>query len=399
MGIFNFASEIFLMVAENLSIGDLSNFRLTSQRLHSVLTPLFEELCLQDIGELTALQWAVFRGHDGLIKLAIPRGAEIDKPIRRKLNSTDLAISGKRNLDPMCFWANNGAATSDKDAILRTSLYLAACLGRQKAIELLLKAGASMQCFGEMNTPAHVSARRGDIDCMQAFINAKVDISIRGFHGRSILHAATESDGVEMMIYLLELAGGEKLVNARGCHQDTPLHRAASACRLGEQSSVKIELLLQHGADICARDEFGNTPAHTAAAMGNVFAMRALIAAGIDWDARNNSGDTILHSAINGEQGMLEYLLGQKGGRKIIDVVDNEGHTPLYTAVLLREREAAEQLVEYGANKRGLSALKYVQEPAGDKPGWETRIISSRGGGRVGLARVFSRWLERARGN
>ena len=360
MGILNFASEIFLLVAENLSIGDLSNFRLTSRRLHSVLTPLFEELFLQDIGELTALQWAVFRGHDGLIKLAILRGAEIDKPMRRKLNSTDLAMSGKRNLDSMCYWANNGAATGDKDPILRTPLYLAACLGRLKAIELLLKAGASMQCFGEMNTPAHVSAHRGDIDCMQAFINAKVDISIRGFHGQSILHTATKSDGVEMMIYLLELAGGEKLVNARGSHQDTPLHWAAIGVGLGEQSIVKIELLLHHGADICARDEFGSTPAHKAAAVGNVFAMRALIAAGIDWDARNNSGYTILRSAINGKPEMLEYLLGQKGGRKIIDVVDNEGRTPLDNAVLLREREAAELLVESGANKRGLSEFSYL---------------------------------------
>ena len=82
--------------------------------------------------------------------------------------------------------------------------------------------------------------------------------------------------------------------------------------------------------------------------------MRALIGAGIDLYARNNSGHTILHSMINGEQGMLEYLLRQKGGRKIIDVVDNVGHMPLYCAVLLHGREAAKQLVEYRANKSQL---------------------------------------------
>ena len=95
--------------------------------------------------------------------------------------------------------------------------------------------------------------------------------------------------------------------------------------------------------------------------MGIIFVMQALIAAGIDLDARNNSWPTILHSVINGEQGILKYLLGQKEGRKLIDVVDNVGHVPLYCTVLLCEREAAEQLVEYSANNMVCPRFEFAQ--------------------------------------
>ena len=78
MGIRDFANEIPLMVGESLSIGDLSKFRSTSRRLHLVLTPPYEKLCLEDIGKVTALQWAALRGHVELIELAILNGADIE---------------------------------------------------------------------------------------------------------------------------------------------------------------------------------------------------------------------------------------------------------------------------------------------------------------------------------
>ena len=316
---------------------------------------------MQDVGRLTALQWAAARGHGGLVELAIVNGAGIDKPLRSKLDSDVLKladiIGDRGNLGRIFHLANYGAGTVAKDFILRTPLYLAACLGHLKATEALLATGASMQCFGEMSTPAHVSAYRGDVHCMQAFIGAKFDINTRGLGGATILHAASESGGVDMMRYLFELAGGVKLINTRDSNQQTPLHVAAAQYGLGEESRIKTEFLLQHGADIHAKDKMGNTPAHSAAIAGNVDTMRALIAAGIDFHARNDSGQTILHGALNGEQGMLEYLLGQEGGRGIIHLGDNEGKTPLDDAVRLRESEAVKWLVEYGADRACLVAL------------------------------------------
>ena len=80
MGIVEFANELLLMVGEYLLIGDLSRFRSTSRRLRLVLTPHYEKLCLEDVGTLTALHWAVLRGHVELMELAILNGADIDNP-------------------------------------------------------------------------------------------------------------------------------------------------------------------------------------------------------------------------------------------------------------------------------------------------------------------------------
>ena len=46
---------------------------------------------------------------------------------------------------------------------------------------------------------------------------------------------------------------------------------------------------------------------------------------------------------------MLEYLLGQDGGRRIIHVRGNYGDTPPGIAVYTDKREMVERLVEFGA--------------------------------------------------
>ena len=346
MGILDFPNELLLMVAECLSIRDLAKFRSTSRELCFALTTRYEKLCLEDIGKLTALQWAAVRGHVELIELAISKKAEIDKPLHGRLKETAPRMSDRPA--SVCQLANRFSGfCSESDAIVRTPLYLAACSGKLGAIKVLLKLGASMQCFGGIDTPAHISAARGDVDCVRAFIGAGFDINTRGMRASTILHEAIDS-GVEMMKYLLGEAGGEKLVNARNGYRRTPLHVVTRSFPFGDTARIMTELLLQHGADIHARDMYGNTPAHIAASSGDVDIMRPLIAAGIDFQAKGYRGQTILHCAVENSNGVLEYLLGQEGGRKIIHVKDNLGLTPLDHAVRLKAREAVEWLGECG---------------------------------------------------
>ena len=345
MGILDLPNELLVLVAENLPIGDLSKFRSISQRLSFLLTPCYKRLCLEDVGKLTALQWAAVRGHVELIELAISKGAEIDKPLGSILEKTAPRMSDKPS--SVCLFANRTASFSDaKDAIARTPLYLAACSKKVGAVKVLLKLGASMQCFGGMNTPAHISAARGDVDCMRAFIGAGFDINTTGNKATTILHEAIRG-GVEMVKYLLEHGGGEKLVNAKNIFCRTPLHLVGGSFPVRYRRRVMTELLLQHGADIYACDMFWDTPAHIAAFKGDVDTMRVFIAAGIDYYARGNYGRTMLHYAVSNRKGVLEYLLKQKGVRKIIHVKDDMGQTPLDNAVI---PEVVKRLVELSEN-------------------------------------------------
>ena len=322
------------MVGGNLSFKDLSSLRSTSQKLRLALTPHYEKLCLEDVGKLTALQWAVLRGHVELIELAILNGADIDKPLGSILDKTALCMSDKPG--SFCLFVNQAYLDHPKYAISFTPLYLAACSENVRAIKALLKAGASMQCLDEIDTPAHVSATKGDVDCMQAFIGAGFDINTRGGGGCTILHQAMFG-GVKMVKYLLMHAGGEKLVNSKDYFNQTPLHLVAHGFPVRYNRRAITELLLQHGANTNAKDYYGNTPAHLAAFPGDVDTMRVLIAAGIDFHARGGEGETILHRAILNRKGVLEYLLRQEGVREIIHLKDNKGRMALRLAKLLHQ--------------------------------------------------------------
>ena len=348
MVILNFPHELLLMVAEYLSIGDLSKFRLTSREIWLVLTPRYEKLCLEDIGKLTALQWAAVRGYVELIELAISKGAEINKPLGSNLEMTAPRMSDKPGA--VCLLVNRTACLDDaKDALARTPLYLAACSGKVRAINVLLQAGASMQCLGEIDTPAHISASKGDVKSMQEFINAGFDINTRGCGASTILHEAMQG-GIKIVMYLLEHAGGERLVNAKDiCHR-TPLHLVARSFPVRYKRRAMTKLLLKHGADIHVRDRIGNTPAHLAAFPGDVDTMRVLIAAGIDFHAPGAYGETILHRAMQNRKGVLQYLLRQEGVKKIIHVKDNFAWTPLDHAKRLGVWEAMNRLVELSIN-------------------------------------------------
>ena len=303
---------------------------------------------MQDVGELTAIQWAAVRGYSGLIQLAISNGAGIDNPLLGKLQL--LEEEGEESV----IWdihlrANNNAETEAKDSIIRTPLFLAACFGRLKAIELLLERGASMQCFGGMITPAHISANRGELDSQKAFIHAGFDMNARGTEDRTILHIATLR-GIEMTKYILEQEEGTNLVNARDETRSTPLHNLIYSRDTSQQKRFTVELLLQHGADIHAKDIYGDTPAHGFAREGWVGCLRLLIAAGYDFHSRGQDDETILHCAVFGRKKMIEYLLALDGGKMICDVENNHGKTALPLALeLYSNGQIVEALMHHSA--------------------------------------------------
>ena len=309
---------------------------------------------MQDVGELTAIQWAAVHGYVQLIELAISNGAQINAPLPGWLEGIKVNKGPvyPRHIWQIFSWANRSAKTKAKDSIIRTPLFLAACFGHVNAIEVLLKQGAHMQCFGEMNTPAHISAERGDIDCVQKFIQFGFDINSRGINDQTILHAATYS-GIEMVNFILQLEGGPNLVNSQDNSGLKPLSYLAKYYDSPNgQKRLTVELLLQQGADIYARDNSGDTAAHCFAQRGWVDCMQPLISAGFNFHTRGHNGETILHRAMYGGKKMVEYLLSLDGGNRILDIESNDGKTPLHYASRLPvcdRGQVKELLIQHGA--------------------------------------------------
>ncbi len=110
-----------------------------------------------------------------------------------------------------------------------------------------------------------------------------------GIYGMTPLHWACRAGSVACAKLLLD-HGAE--VDARNKARRTPLHLAAES---GRQESVK--LLARAGADLDAQDRKGRTPLHRATYEGHADAAEVLLAEGADTTKLNNSGKTALEIA------------------------------------------------------------------------------------------------------
>ena len=353
--------ELLLLVADNLSVGNFINFRSTCHWVKNVLTPPFHKLCLQDVGELTVIQWAAIRGHAKLIELAISNGAE-----------KDLAFVGDLTLPPIdgriqryrCnfrhpdMMTNTGVFYNGNNSEYRTPLFYAAGCGNVKAIEVLLDQGAKTQ-FNGLMTPAHAAATQWDVLCMQAFVRPGFDINVKGANEYTFLHYAIVG-GEAMMKYILQLDGATNLVNARTRSGLTPLHCIVKTASNINCRRSQIKLLLQYGANIYARDKDGYTPAHTFAYWGDLECLQVLIDAGFDMHTTGKCGKTILHCTRRNREKTLAYLLGLKEGRDIINIEDNHQLTVLDYACRASDWSIVEMLFRHDAQKKSSNAMPLV---------------------------------------
>ena len=205
MGFYNMVPELLLLVADNLSLDDVINFRSTCSWVKNALTPPFQKLCLQDVGKLTALQWAAVRGHAKLIELAISNNAAIDLPFLSGLRFHTPGGNGNLHNEGFtspCVLANTDLYHNNTLSSFLTPLFHAACLRHVKVIEVLLDHGARTKYLDGSMTPAHAAATQEDLLCMQAFVRPGFDINVRGSYETTFLHHATLG-GAAMLKYIL----------------------------------------------------------------------------------------------------------------------------------------------------------------------------------------------------
>lgn len=116
------------------------------------------------------------------------------------------------------------------------------------------------------------------------------------------LHEAVAKGDADMVRALIE-AGAN--VNAKDDYGYTPLHRAAGRSRV-----YIAGMLIEAGADVNASDIFGMTPLHEAAINGDAGDVASvLIEAGADVNAKDDYGKTPLHMAAErGHADMVRLL-------------------------------------------------------------------------------------------
>ena len=205
-----------------------------------------------------------------------------------------------------------------------TPLTMAVAYGNERAVELLIAAGAKIDSPNRNGfTPLHIAASSG----------------VR----------------VEVLQVLLKSKPRPDLDRACGEPAATPLYAAANG---GHKSSVA--LLLAAGASIDWVDKNGMTPLYVAAYMGRKSVMKELLEHGANINLVARGGHTPLHAAAHqGHPEIIDMLL-DKGAN--INAQNGDGETPLFLAAKNGHFEALKVLLEYGAdlglpNKKGETPL------------------------------------------
>jgi hypothetical protein len=106
----------------------------------------------------------------------------------------------------------------------------------------------------------------------------------------------------------------------------TPLHDAA------ENGHIEIvRLLLQNGAEVNAKSNYGYTPLHCAASHGHIDILHLLVENGADLEAQGNYGERALHWAVlNGNLPFIQELISRY--HVDINARVNDGRTALWVA-------------------------------------------------------------------
>jgi ankyrin repeat protein len=177
-----------------------------------------------------------------------------------------------------------------KEYLGLTALSNAALFGNVKIVRLLLNYGADPNLKTDRSDrPLHRavgSAHKSCYKIVRLLLNRKADPNARRCGGQTPLMCLVEDILVKTKYYRSYV---KKRVNvaARRTFRDI-------ACRL-----QILKLLVDHGADINAQDDDGNTILHTAASFGfrkspNLKLFKECIKLGVDVDIPNRNGDTPL---------------------------------------------------------------------------------------------------------
>jgi uncharacterized protein len=169
--------------------------------------------------------------------------------------------------------------------------------GRQEIAALLLDKGVELDIFAACMAgarPRVLELAEGQPDLIKAYSQ----------DGWTPLHLACFFNQPAIAEALI-LRGADVEARSRNAMKNAPLHAAAAG-----RSRESVRILIEHGADVNAKQEAGWTALHAASQNGDVEMVRLLIAGGAQVHARADNNQNALDLALT------------KGHQAVVDILD-----------------------------------------------------------------------------
>lgn len=274
----------------------------------------------------------------------------------------------------------NGAQADGVDHIGQTPLHIAAGQGTIECVELLLSRDVPIDkqtiatdkfVYYYKSTPLHEAVLGNSLEAVDALLAKGAKTECENSLGLTPLQLAFQSTSSSDMVRSLIVAGANVFV--KFVDDMNLLHRGAFACAVDDDI---IERLIARGVDKEARcTRLGATPLHYAVGTNNVNTVKVLLDHKVDLESRDRLGRTPLLIAVARVQlphalvpkGNYEFLPGRhvfisvevielllaKGAR--LDVKDGDQNTPLHIAAARLDVDVIEMLLLRGADPNALN--------------------------------------------
>lgn len=290
--------------------GHLGDLRDVAARLYEALSqrwgntlPLYDGFGRehdQDPGAVTALLSAIeaddIHSADNLLRAEPTLAQAMDRSLTPVLCRA--AEQGRTALVRLLL--QRGAEAETSSPFGRTALGMACANGHADVVEVLLDSGADANRRDlSGNLPIYHAGRGGHTAVVELLRHrgAQVDVAA-AVYLRDLTKIATA------------LAVDPDAVRLRWDNGNTPLHLAASQAGGAEF----VRCLLNHGADVTARDAGGATPLHRAAEAGAAESAQLLLVGGADPEAMDHRGRTALALAEARGHTECARILGRRTG-------------------------------------------------------------------------------------
>ncbi|CAH1258707.1 ANKRD28 [Branchiostoma lanceolatum] len=242
------------------------------------------------------------------------------------------------------------AAVDTQDVAGRTALHMAAVNGHHNSVLSLVGAGATVNARGDQQlTPVHLAAMNGHHETVTALHTAGADVKARDDEGRIPLHLAA-NNGYHETVSALLTAGSN--VNAKNNEQRTSMHLAAMN---GHHETVTL-LAAAPGADVNAKDNEKSVPLHEATVHGHPKCVEVLLQHGADVAAKNEKGLSAKDIAKDGDTSSIEAGRNKeeiiRGRKEIMKLLQEEN------ARISRERRKSQAVLIRFYEDRGMTKVK-----------------------------------------
>jgi ankyrin repeat protein len=273
---------------------------------------------------LAPIHHAIMNNHAGLISFLFDKNVDIN--IKSSSGATPLHEAMRTgNIDNINMLLEKGANVNAVDAKGNTPLHTGIPSHvHREVVTILLNKGADPNLRDEHgDTPLHIAVilnRSNEI--VQAILNGGSDVHIRNIDGKTPLYIAVQ-EGRTTLIPVLLSYGSE--VFAADNSGVTPFDIAARTNDSAFNLLVVPETVNQ-------RDAGGNTMLHAVVKnRGNPIQLSKILEHRAQVDARNSDGDTALHLAVRMNQRENgEFLISRAAN---IFSVNSSGESPLYLAL------------------------------------------------------------------